>query len=116
MDGRGHVGVVVPEEDGDAVGCLHADKDISEVGAEGIYAIEGKHLLEGILADERLVDDAGRRAVHLMVGHEEAWDRDGNTAISRGGEGGDRRGSGVDVHVVFYGVIASYRSYRAYRK
>ena len=98
MDSRNHMSVVIPKQDRDAVGSLYADKHIGEVGGEGIYTIEGKYLLKRILANESLVNDASRCSMHLMMGHEKAWNRDGNTAISCCGEGGDMRGCWVDVH------------------
>ena len=46
-------------------------------------------LVSLILGEEVLVDNDSLGAMHLMVRHEKSRNRDGNTAVSCGGEGGD---------------------------
>ena len=89
MDSRDHLLLVVPKQDRNAVGCPHADADVGQLSAEGIHTIEGKGLLQRILAEESLVDDDGGGFMRLMQRHEQAGNVNSNTAISRGGEGGD---------------------------
>jgi hypothetical protein len=100
VNGRDNLCDVIPKENGDAIGCAYADADIGQVGRECIDTIQGKRLLERILTEESLVNNDRLGAMRLMQRHEETGDGDGNTAISCGGEGGDMRGSGVDVHFV----------------
>lgn len=89
MHSRNDVSRIVPQENGDAVSCLYTNKNVGKLGGEGIYSIECQYLLKRILGEEVLVDNDSLGAMHLMVRHEKSRNRDGNTAISCGGEGGD---------------------------
>ena len=55
-------------------------------------------MLERIFGEEVVINNDSLGAVHLMVRHEESRNGNGNTAISCGGEGGDMRRSGVEMH------------------
>lgn len=95
------MGCVIPQENGNTIGCTHADADVGNVGGKGIDPIEGECLLKRILVQELFVDNDGLGLMRLMEWHEESRNVDRNTAISSGGEGGDMGGSRVDVHGEF---------------
>ena len=84
-----YVGGVVPQEDGNAVSGAHTDADVVETGGECVNTVEGQRLLERVHAEEVFVDDDGLGFMHLVQRHEELGHGNGNTAISRGGEGSD---------------------------
>lgn len=100
MHSRNHMGGVVPQEDGDAVGSANTNAEVGELGGEGIHSVEGKGLFERVFVDESIVNDKGVGFMHLVEGHEETGDGNGNTAISCGGEGGDMGRGRVDEHGV----------------
>ena len=72
MHSRNNMGVLIPQKNRYAVGCLDTHACQGQIGRQSIDTIHGECLLQGSEAEEGVVDDDSADAVHLMVGHEES--------------------------------------------